>query len=89
MDYRFSGPPLLDPELPPAVGEAQRVAGRRCVMLEASLVHPTAESHDDSLWFGTASLLAAAGFTTVAQPQPRRSVLRGAPPGYGASSPVR
>ena len=71
------------------LGEAQRVAEQRGVMLEAYPVHPTVESPDDSLWFGTASLFAAAGFTTVAQPKPSRSVVRWAPPGYGSNSPVR
>lgn len=71
------------------LGEAQRIAAQRGVMLEAYPVHPAAGSRDDALWFGTASLFEAAGFTTVARPKPTRSVMRWAPPDYGSSSPVR
>jgi hypothetical protein len=63
------------------LGEAQRVAEQRGVTLEAYPVHPRAGSRDDTLWFGTASLFEAAGFTTVARPKPTRCVLRWAPSG--------
>jgi GNAT superfamily N-acetyltransferase len=50
--------------------------GKRVPMLEAYPVDGAARTADDSLWFGTRTMFAAAGFVEVARRKPRRPVMR-------------
>jgi GNAT superfamily N-acetyltransferase len=56
-----------------AIAYAKR---KRAGMLEAYPVDSAGPARDDSLWFGTRSMFAAAGFVEVARRKPARPVMR-------------
>jgi predicted GNAT family acetyltransferase len=49
---------------------------RKVKLLEAYPIETTAEATPMSLWFGTASMFAKAGFTEAARRKPTRPVMR-------------